>query len=249
MNVELVDYTGKGRPDERWHAANVLIMTKRTRLEALPDSLDVVAELMSEEEKLEELSYMATTIPSSWEFVDVTFLVRGISRACAQQITRTRTGSYAMQSLRVVDASQLGIVSPFDADSWLEEDMESVFSRAAKDARDQYAKLIKLGARPEQARAVLPLATECSLYCKYNLRNFVQLVRSRSSLRTQDEYASVITQMVLEVEAAWPWVDPFFVPAQESALQLIGEVVEEIGLVVGSGPGWKLAKAMDLLRD
>ena len=32
MEIELMNYTGLGRPDQVWHAADVMIFTKQTRL-------------------------------------------------------------------------------------------------------------------------------------------------------------------------------------------------------------------------
>ena len=109
MKVELIDYTGVGRADQQWHAADVMIFTKQTRLN-LSSGLMEEIKAWPVEKKQAELDYMAKTIKSSWEFVDVTFLLSGISRAVAQQVTRTRTASYAMQSMRVTNASELGVV-------------------------------------------------------------------------------------------------------------------------------------------
>jgi hypothetical protein len=54
---------------------------------------------------LEELDYIAKTIRSSWEMVDYTFQITGVTRAFTHQFVRTRTGSYAQQSQRSVDMS------------------------------------------------------------------------------------------------------------------------------------------------
>jgi hypothetical protein len=47
---------------------NLLLFTKATRLTMTPGLLEEISNL-SEEEKLEQLDYMANTIPSSWEFI------------------------------------------------------------------------------------------------------------------------------------------------------------------------------------
>jgi flavin-dependent thymidylate synthase len=246
--VELIDFTGRGRADEKWHAAHVLMLTKDTRLElgngTARERLAVIAS-MSEEEKLEELTTMTQTIPSSWEFVDVTFQLSGVSRACAQQITRTRTASYAMQSQRVVDGSALGVVNPFPAN---EVHLSVLFDDCARSAKECYELLIENGAARQDARAILPMNAECSLMAKYNLRSFVDLVRARESLRTQGEYRDIIAQMKLEVVHAWPWAQSFFVPRDALVIELLESAVNNLGITVGSGVGWQIAKAIDLLR-
>lgn len=241
--VRLVNYTGMGRPDERWHAADVLIFTKATRLNMTPELFESIA-AMPEQDKRAELDYMATTIPSSWEFVDVTFLISGVTRACAQQMTRTRQASYAMQSQRVTDLSDAAVTNPF-----LTHSVEgAAFKAATDDALDAYQELIALGATPQDARGILPMNVQCNLVAKYNLRAFVELVTARKSLRTQGEYADIVTQMERLVLEAWPWAAPFFQPKQEHILTILQRVADEIGVETGKGPGWQIAKAIDLLR-
>ena len=245
--VELVDFTGAGRPDEKWHAANLLLLTKDTRLELGSGGAAGLRAIgvMSEDYKMAALKTMSETIPSSWEFIDVIFQLDGVSRACAQQITRTRTASYAMQSQRVIDASELGVVNPFPA---CDPYMNSLFEDCARSAKESYELLIEKGAQRQDARAILPMNTECSLLAKYNLRAFVDLVKARESLRTQGEYHAIVSAMKVAVLNVWPWAAPFFVPREQVAIEILERAVQEIGLTVGSGPGWAVAKAIDLIR-
>ena len=243
--VELIDFTGKGRDDETWHAADLLIFTKATRLEMTPGLLEQIQDL-SVQETEDQLAYMARTIPSSWEFVDVTFLVSGVSRACAQQMTRTRTASYAMQSQRVTDLSNVGVANPFDPKTQTAQHNE--FDAGVRGALACYEELLKLGAAAQDARGILPINAESNIVCKYNLRNFVRLIQARSSLRVQGEYADIADQMKRAVLAVWPWAEPFFEPSQQAAISILEEVVGELGLETGKGAGWQIAKAIDLLR-
>jgi flavin-dependent thymidylate synthase len=241
--VELIDYTGCGRHDYIWHAANILIYTKQTRLKMTAEAFRKVQNLTTEE-KMEELNYMATTIPSSWEFVDLTFLISNVTRACAQQMTRTRTASYAMESQRVVDKSGATVSNPCAPGSF-EYD---TFDMGAQDAIAAYNQVIEDGATREQARGLLPMNTTCTLIAKYNLRSLVELIRARKSMRTQSEYGDIVRQMEQEVLAVWPWASTFFRSKNETALQLLTEVVNELGLETGTGLAWKVAKAQDLIR-
>lgn len=244
MNVELIDFTGAGRPDEEWHAAHILLFTKNTRLTMTAEGLAEVA-ARSEADKLTSLEYMATTIPSSWEFVSLTFLISGVTRAAAQQITRTRNASYAMQSQRVVDMTGAEVINPFYPGSFAQK----VFQQSADIALAHYKELLTAGADKQDARGILPLNVTTNLVARYTFRSFVDLVRARSSLRTQGEYADLVAGMKEIVEGVWPWSAPFFRPRHESAIRLIESAVEELGMEVGGGAGWKLAKAADLLRS
>src|SRR4051812_1582937 len=103
MKVSIIDHTGAGSGDP-YYAAKLLIYTKNTRLTQGEDTRAKVA-AMSEQAILADLDYIAKTIRSSWEFVDYTFEITGVTRAFTHQFVRTRTGSYAQQAQRVADMS------------------------------------------------------------------------------------------------------------------------------------------------
>lgn len=241
--VALIDYTGKGRADEMWHAAHLLMFTKATRLNMSPDLLADI-QSMSEHQKMEELRYMATTIPSSWEFASVTFLISGVSRAAAQQITRTRQASYAMQSQRVTDVSGARVMNPYKPGTAAHQQFNSAVDASLAAYTDQ----LEDGCAPQDARGLLPMNIHTNLVARYNLRALVDLVTARKSMRTQGEYSLVVHAMEREVLAAWPWAQGFFDSKNQKALDILEQAADEAGIETGTGVGWKIAKAMDLLR-
>ncbi len=241
MQVSLINYTGIGHPDPLF-AGKILAYTKNTRLQMTPDGLDAFMR-KPDLEILQELAYMATTIPSSLEFVDLTFSVQGISRATAQQVTRTRSASYAMQSQRVTDMRDV----TWDArGGWFDTAMQSSI--------DDYQQLVEGGMTLEDARDVLPIGVHCNILCKYNFRAFVDLVRARDSLRVQGPYREMVAAMKAELLKVWPWAQEFFTPKDSLAINLIEEVAKDLAAVGGEqgamykGLTGKLAKAADLLK-
>lgn len=198
MKVTLISYT----PD----AENLLMFTKATRLTMSPGLLDEIR-AKSPAEKIAELEYMANTIPSSWEFVDYVFLVEGVSRAYTHQQVRTRQASYAQQTMRVLNMGEFDYIysDKINADP------------AAKDAVDKclamikqtYNMLLDMGHAVEDARGVLPTNISTNIVCKFNLRTFVDLAKSRTGGRTQGEYQQVVNAMVDAVLAVHPWAEKF----------------------------------------
>ena len=243
MQVELIDYTGMGRPDQRWHAADVMIFTKQTRLN-LSAGLMGQIKAWGVTKKEEELAYMAKTIKSSWEFIDVTFLLTGVSRAVAQQITRTRTASYAMQSMRVTNASELAVVEGKS----LTDEQRQAYRTAVDSSKQSYKELVEMGVKLEDARGVLPLNTECNLIAKYNFRSATDLIKARKSMRAQGEYGEIVRQMEQQILSVWPWAIPFFQSDKDVAIQMLEDIAREIGITTGKGTGWEIAKAIDLIR-
>lgn len=245
--VSLINYTGKGHPDPLF-AARVLAFTKSTRLQMDPDGFDKFMD-KPESEIHEELAYMAGTIPSSWEFVDLTFLITKVSRATAQQITRTRTASFAMQSQRVTDMSDVS----WDKKSVQIENLFGVdmtFDDAMRGGIDNYSSAVNGGMSLEDARDLLPIGVHCNLVSKYNFRTLVEMCIARESIRVQGPYREVVRQMKEQVLAVWPWADVFFEPRESKALAMLQEVAEQLAEAgaVYKGPAGKIAKAIDLIK-
>lgn len=235
MKVTLLNHTVE--------PVETLIFTKQTRLAMTPGLMEEIRS-WPQERKLAELRCMARTIRSSWEFIDFTFLIEGVTRAIAQQITRTRTASYAMQSLRVVDAADIPVENPFAPGTA----QHRVFDEAQAAAKRAYSSLIATGVPKEDARGVLPLNTTCTLVAKYNLRILADLIAARSSLRAQGPYAQLAAEMKRLVLEAVPEFECFFADPREEAFAMLEAVARELGITPGTGPAWEIAKAIDLLR-
>jgi flavin-dependent thymidylate synthase len=236
--VSLLYYTGMDTNDEVLYGARLLAYTKNTRLNMTPDGYERFRN-MPLESLLEEIRYMANTIPSSWEFVDVIFAINNVSRACAQQITRTRTASFAMQSQRVTNMSEVTWHTP---ETVKDKDAYDIFIKQELDA---YSYLVNVKNESlEDARGVLPMNVHCNLVAKYNLRSLVDLLRARDSYRVQGEYRDIAQQMKERVLEAWPWAEPFFIPPQSKAIKLI----EEVAANLPHEQKMQLAKAADLLK-
>lgn len=238
-SANLLWFTGKGTNDETYGAARLLAYTKNTRLQMTPDGYEAF-ECMPAEELAQELQYMSNTIPSSWEFVDVIFAINNVSRACAQQITRTRTASFAMQSQRVTNMANVSYHIPESV-----KDKENYIAAMEWSLTEYELATSVRGESLEDARGILPINVHCNIIAKYNLRSLVDLLRARDSMRVQGEYQMIARQMREAVFAVWPWVIPFFDPKDKKAIALIEEVaatMEDKHLKM------QLAKAADLLK-
>ena len=198
MKVTLINHTQD--------AENLLLFTKNTRLNLTPGLMDEIR-AWPQEKKLDELAYMANTIPSSWEFVDYTFLVEGVSRAYTHQQVRTRAASYAQQTMRVLNMGEFDYIY---TDKNLEDTVaKHEIDRCLEMIKDTYSRLIELGQPPEDARGILPTNISTNIICKFNLRTFSDMAKSRTGGRTQSEYQKVINAMIDAVLAVHPWAEKF----------------------------------------
>lgn len=202
MKVTLISHTQE--------AAELLLFTKSTRLTMSPGLMDDIRS-WTPEKKAAELEYMANTIPSSWEFCDYVFMIEGVSRAFTHQFVRSRQGSYAQQTMRVLDMGGYDYV-------FTERNKEDPAAMALIRQLNQkiqacYRDLTALGQPAEDARGVLPTNISTNIVAKFNLRAFVDLAKSRTGGRTQSEYQQVMNAMVDAVLAVHPWAEKFMFQA------------------------------------
>jgi flavin-dependent thymidylate synthase len=235
-------------------AIELLIFTKNTRLNMGPKGMDEICSWPMER-KMEELRYMSTTIPSSWEFVDLIFCIEGVSRAFTHQLVRTRTASYAQQAMRIVDMTGFDYhVGPSIKGN---HKAEARYEDAMHDISDTYRELIEMGVKPEDARGVLPTDILTNICMKINLRNFSDLVKKRMTPRVQDEYAEVLTQMITVVLIEWPWSALFIMPRNVDAHKKLAAYLKEqldkevksTGKSQNETEAWAAMKYLDILRQ
>lgn len=226
MKVEIISATEQ----DPVAAAALLIFTKHTRLQMDPSGYAEMYRKCRDDNDwmVTELDYMSKTIKSSWEFLDITFSIQGVSRACAQQITRTRFtpidgdifGSYAMQSQRVTDMSGAGFHVPEDPAGTMG------YEKAMFAAIEDYQQLVDDGMKLENARGVLPINLQCNLIAKYNFRMLTDLVKARTSGRAQSEFQELANQLYQSVIDMWPWAELFFRSNNDTATSLIKDINE-----------------------
>lgn len=225
--IQLIDYTGAGAEDPARHAANILVFTKQTRLEMKPDLLEEISkwpwDLIHD-----ELRYMANTIPSSWEFVEYKFMINNVTRGFTHQFVRTRTGSYAQQTMRVLNVNGW----TYGAGPTIEEGSErtELYCDTMQVVSDAYDQLIEMGAKIEDARGVLPTNIHTNIVAKFDLRTLAEVARKRASGRTQGEYRTVLDGMIKEVLRVHPWAALFFERNFDLAAKELEESVRALDL-------------------
>lgn len=247
MKVQLIDYTGCGSPDPARHAANVLVFTKQTRLEMRAGLMEEIAARPWADVKA-ELEYMANTIPSSWEFVTYTFLINDVTRAFTHQFVRTRTGSYAQQTMRVLDKRgwTYGAGPSLSADRTAED----LYDRTMMQIAEAYDQLVEMGVKIEDARGVLPTNIHTNIVAKFDLRTLADTARKRASSRTQGEYREVMQAMLSEVEQVHPWTSMFLNRTFDRAAHELENRISSICTQIGAGDTVRtnLIKLIDQMR-
>ena len=235
-------------------AVELLIFTKNTRLNMTPKGLDEIIS-WPREKKIAEIKYMSKTIPSSWEMVDLIFCIEGVSRAFTHQLVRTRTASFAQQTMRIVDMSEFEYVTGPSIQN--NKAASELYEAEMIAIQDCYADLIKAGAKTEDARGVLPTNIKTNICMKINLRAFSDLVRGRTSPRVQNEYGQVLAAMISETLKVWPWSVSFIMPRSNDAHSELNEYLKEqldreekeTGKPKNETKAWNAIKMLDIIRQ
>lgn len=131
---------------------------------------------------------------SPLEHAYATFYISGISRACANQMTRHRIASFVQESLRYTEAS--GYVLPRTKEFADDIETRSVFSTTASQCFRIYKYLLSKNVPKEDARYILPLATSTSLYFTANFREFRHFITLRADKSAQWEIREVAMKIL-----------------------------------------------------
>lgn len=122
-------------------------------------------------------------------FAHATFHVSGISRVCSHQFVRSKHLDFLQRSQRYCKEEQAGFVVPPD-DNW-----ELIYKVHNAQCLDMYNKLLKHGVRKEDARFVLPEATQTELVVVGNLQAWQDFIKLRADKHAQWEIRAVAKEI------------------------------------------------------
>ncbi|MGV8083202.1 MAG: FAD-dependent thymidylate synthase [Coriobacteriia bacterium] len=142
---------------------------------------------------------------STLEHASYTFSISGVSRAMTHQLVRHRLASYNQQSQRYVsyDAEPCFIVPPGIAEN---PEALARFRAATSSAFSAYRELIDLGIAAEDARYLLPNATESKIVVTMNVRELLYFFTLRCCKRAQWEIRELALRMLELAEPTAPYI-------------------------------------------
>lgn len=139
---------------------------------------------------------------STIEHVNFTFAIEGVSRVLTHQLVRHRIASYSQQSQRYVKEHNFeSIIPPTIA---AKPELEAKFEAALKNLQDVYNNLTEEGVPAEDARYILPNATESKIVVTMNARALHNFFELRCCNRAQWEIRTLANMMLAEVKKVAP---------------------------------------------
>lgn len=129
-------------------------------------------------------------------------------RGVTHEIVRHRIASYSQESTRYCNYSkdkfgnELTFIRPC---FWADDSEEyAVWKQAMEDIEKTYVKLISLGAKPEEARSVLPNSLKTEIVCTMNLREWRHFFRLRTAERAHPQIREISVALLDELKKRIP---------------------------------------------
>ena len=139
------------------------------------------------------------------EHASFTFGIEGISRTTSHQLVRHRLASYSQQSQRYVSHKERfgAVVPPTIAGR---PEMKELFERQLTKLHEAYSAMVESGIPAEDARYILPNATETKIMVTMNARELLHFFELRCCERAQWEIRAMSVEMLRLVKPVAPTI-------------------------------------------
>ncbi|MCM1224916.1 MAG: FAD-dependent thymidylate synthase [Lachnospiraceae bacterium] len=131
-------------------------------------------------------------------------------RGVSHEIVRHRIASYSQESTRYCNyikdkfGNELTFIKPV---FWAEESPEyKIWFSSMENIENTYMQLINLGARPEQARTVLPNSLKTEIIVTMNLREWRHFFKLRTSNRAHPQMREISIPLLQEFKVLLPCI-------------------------------------------
>ncbi len=194
MKVKILEHTPN--PERTIAAAG--------RLCYAPVGADALFEDMTKKEITKLLTFLIDAgHHSAIEHASFTFAIEGISRACTHQLVRHRLASYSQQSQRYVKfTDQFDFITPSSIKD--KKDLRQEFDKHIDQTFEFYKKMMASGVEAEDARYILPQASETKIVVTMNARELLHFFTLRCCNRAQWEIRDLAIAMLKLVDKIAP---------------------------------------------
>lgn len=142
---------------------------------------------------------------STTEHINFTFAIEGVSRALTHQLVRHRIASYNQQSQRYVEfKDKFEYITPPSIER--DKEFKEKFDKLILNIHNLYKELLNRGIEAEDARYILPNASETKIIVSMNGRELLHFFTVRCCNRAQWEIRELATRMLKLVKKVAPIV-------------------------------------------
>ena len=194
MNVTLIEHTPN---PERTVALAARLCYSPTSIDDLREKL-AASDIESFLDKIMSLGHHSVL-----EHASFTFGIEGISRVTTHQLVRHRIASFSQQSQRYVShKEEFASIMPDTIAG--NPEARQIFASMSETVHKAYAQLIDMGIPAEDARYILPNATETKIIMTMNARELLHFFALRCCQRAQWEIREMSDEMLRLVKRIAP---------------------------------------------
>jgi thymidylate synthase (FAD) len=194
MNVTMIEHTPN---PERTVALAARLCYSPTSIDDLREKL-AASDIESFLDKIMSLGHHSVL-----EHASFTFGIEGISRVTTHQLVRHRIASFSQQSQRYVSHKE-EFTSIMPDTIAKNSEARQIFAFMSKTVHKAYAQLIEMGIPAEDARYILPNATETKIIMTMNARELLHFFALRCCQRAQWEIRDMSVEMLRLVKKIAP---------------------------------------------
>ena len=136
-------------------------------------------------------------------------------RGVTHEIVRHRIASYSQESTRYCNytsdkfSNQISCIDiatgfHYDLDNETDRKKWEIWNEAMEDAEKHYFRLIEAGAKPDEARSVLPNSLKTEIVMTMNMREWRHFIRLRGSRAAHPQIAEITAQIREEFIKKYP---------------------------------------------
>ncbi len=192
MNVKLIGYTSN--PEKLPAMAATLTHSK-----IKPENLNKLSE-KEQSAVLEQVIKLRHT--SVIEHASFTFAISDVSRSLTHQLVRHRIASFSQQSQRYVNLNEPNYVVPPSISK--NKKTKKAYDDTMETIWNHYNTLLEMKIPAEDARYVLPNATQTNIMVTMNARSLLNFFELRCCLHAQWEIRMLANKMLREAKKVAP---------------------------------------------
>lgn len=188
-----------------WTSSPLVTMSYGWRImhNQVPDNLyDYVDEVNMQDVINDFREMVKNGIGTPQEYVNTVWVIKNVSRAFQQQLTRYRVGtSFSIQTLRMVDLGSFANNGNYTMPSGLADGEQIDYHDAMVQIQNNYRDMVDRSMEIQDARGILPLNVHSNISMAVNLRSLSNIVSQRMCAHAQDEWKEVVQQMRREISS------------------------------------------------
>lgn len=133
-----------------------------------------------------------------------------MDRGVTHELVRHRIASYSQESTRYCNygndqfGNSITVCKPTFWNGEVDAERFNIWLQAMESANEYYLKLLALGAKPQEARSVLPQSTKAEIVVTMNPREWRHYFRMRCSKAAHPDIREVSLSLLMEFHSKYP---------------------------------------------